>query len=212
LSYDSLAPWYEWAERIRFADKLQRARTACLDRVPPSPRVLFVGDGDGRLLEAFVARQSKSSVVSVDLSRRMLELQQQRLGRAGLADRVRWIRADSRSLTVAGPFDLIVTAFHLDGFDRSEMSQVARNLFDALKPDGLWYVVDFVVPAGGRKRRKARFWLRVMIEFFRRTTDLKRRTWVDHREVLSTLPLTVVAENLDRHEWLHSVLLRRTGG
>ena len=54
-----------------------------MDAVADARSVLILGDGDGRFTAEFVKRNPVAVVDSVDLSRRMLELAEGRIGMRG---------------------------------------------------------------------------------------------------------------------------------
>lgn len=92
--YDRLAKWYACIERLRFRGTLQRARLSLLDELPSVQRVLFLGEGDGRLLVPFARRQPQAEIVSLDISGAMIRRQYQRFTASGCSNRIRWVQAN----------------------------------------------------------------------------------------------------------------------
>lgn len=182
--YDRLAPHYHWLEKLVFATTLQRCRTALLPRIAGSRRVLFFGDGDGRLLRAFLdvqraqAQRSPSTsaeyrVDVVDLSEAMNCLSRARL-HPEECDRVRYHAVDARDFPLLeASYDAIVTPFFLDGFALADTQMLMGRMKQALRPGGLWLDVDFHVPARGWRRQRARLWLYLLYKAFGLTTGMK---------------------------------------
>ena len=76
-------------------------------------------------------------------------------------------------------YDLVVTHFFLDCFDRDRLSHVITKLAQAAAPKSRWLVTDFAIPPKGLRRAHAKIWLRMMYSFFRAMADLKAHELVD---------------------------------
>ena len=62
MSFDLLAPHYRWMEWVLAGEKLQRCRTAWLEVLPAPARVLILGEGNGRFLEALMRQIGRAHV------------------------------------------------------------------------------------------------------------------------------------------------------
>ncbi len=207
--YDRLAPWYQAIEWLRFGGRLQTARIALLKDLPRCQRALFIGDGDGRLLQAFAAEQPECRVTSVDISAQMLARQRQRIGPGADSSQYQWVQADIRQYKLPRQrYDLIVTAFHLDCFQVAEIEALAVRLAAAVRPRGCWYVVDFAIPKRGWRRFWARFWTALMIAFFRWQTGLVTTEIVDLPELFLQHGWTVIGQRVSSSGLQFSMLLR----
>ncbi|WP_161604757.1 class I SAM-dependent methyltransferase [Roseiconus nitratireducens] len=214
--YDRLAPWYQTIERLRFAGGLQRWRERLLDEIPPCRQVLFLGDGDGRLLKSFLDQllnrgPTSSNLVenirSVDFSAKMLQCQRKRIARHPLRHKVQLEHGDV--LNAQWPtrqYDLIVTAFFLDCFAEPQLRRLVSQLTTALAPEGLWYVVDFTQPDRGLAKHWAGGWLAVMHAFFRWQTDLPTRRLVHADSILKSSGLEPRCFQQNRTRWITSSL------
>ncbi len=181
-SFDRLARWYPVLEKWLDGGVMQRARLGLLDQLDPPERVLFIGEGPGKLVEAIGQRFPEAVMTCVDVSEAMMEL-----GRQGsLARRCEWIRADIRADPVPdGPWDLVVTSFLLDCFTEDELSNVVPKLADGLGANGEWLQVDFQVPEkGGFWALRARLVIWLLYRFFRATTDLSAEALVPPQPLL----------------------------
>lgn len=177
MSFDRIAPHYQWIERLCAGAELDRCRTAFLDELNHPKRVLIVGEGDGRFLESMLHRFPEVEVTCVDASSAMLSLTQQRLQRAGVNPmRVTWVHADVLEWSPPpGNFDGIVTHFFLDCFPPDQLAAVTHRLATAARPGARWLVSDFQVPASGLQRWRARFIIASLYLFFRITARLGTR-------------------------------------
>ncbi|QDV23663.1 class I SAM-dependent methyltransferase [Aureliella helgolandensis] len=208
--YDRLAPWYESIERLRFGQALQNARTAFLPELCNSRRALFLGEGDGRLLQAFARMNSAARMTSIDLSSQMLALQKKRLQSAGQAQRAEWLKGDAMAAQFGkGDFDLIVTPFFLDCFGSQELQILIPKLTQWLSESGQWYLVDFNLPPSGLSRHWAQFWLRAMHLFFRWQTGLKVRQLVLPDPEIHRQGFKLVHHKVSRLHFLRSTIFQK---
>ncbi|EMI18284.1 methyltransferase type 12 [Rhodopirellula maiorica SM1] len=219
--YNRLARHYAWIEKLRFGNTLQRARVsaiATLAKFHSSPHVLVLGDGDGRLLAAFLKHCPTAHVTSVDISEKMLAQQRGRIAALSSNDfentraehSVTWIRSPIESFAFpTSKFDIVITAFFLDCFDEPQLRQLLPRIADALKPQASWYVVDFCEPENGLRRWWARFWLYIMHAFFRWLTGLRSRRIVDPRPSLHALGFKPQYEKTFHFEMIYSAVYQR---
>ncbi|WP_404304753.1 class I SAM-dependent methyltransferase [Neorhodopirellula lusitana] len=218
--YNRISFCYRTLEQLVFGTQLQQARVALIDALPSWDRMLILGDGDGRLLEAILKHRSSRTdtpchvktpclVTSVDQSERMLMRQRQRIEALNLADHVQWIHADALAfLPDRHAFDVIVMPFFLDCFDATELERALPQWIDGLKRDGTLYYVDFVIPADGWKRRRAQILSAAMHFFFRITTGLKNRKLIDMVPNLQRNGLQQVASTLHSHDMIATSLFQ----
>ena len=208
MSFDRIAPHYHRIERFFAGQALQRCRTALLDRIPPPSRVLILGEGDGRFLEAFLHRHPQAAVTCIDASATMLDLAR---ARTAPAARVAFVHADI--LTWKAPtaaFDLIVTHFVLDCFRPADLASVVARLAAAATPDACWLLADFRVPAAGPRRWLARGLLRFLYAFFRRAAAVPADRLTPPDPFLESAGFVLREQKPQRFGLLHSDLwLRR---
>jgi hypothetical protein len=90
--------------------------------------------------------------------------------------RVRLEQADALTagLDPAG-YDAVVTLFFLDCFTPLQVERLLDRVSAACHPNARWLFADFVLPAGGWRRARARFWLALLYGFFRWQTELTAR-------------------------------------
>ncbi|SDR97450.1 class I SAM-dependent methyltransferase [Opitutus sp. GAS368] len=175
--FDLLAPHYTWMEKVLAGPRLQRCRTAWIDELAGTRRLLVAGVGHGPALAAVLRRNPDLRVTCVDASARMLTVARRRARRAGLdMSRLEFVHA---SLPAWRPpeahYDAIATHFFLDCFPPRELAAVIATLARAATPGALWVVSDFALPARGPARWRARAVHKLMYLFFRLTTGLPAR-------------------------------------
>lgn len=211
MSFDGLAPHYQWLERALAGGKLQRRRTAFLDEVAQARNALLVGEGPGRFLAELLRRNPTIAVTSVDSSRAMLAVCQTRLRRAGLAaDRVRYVEADVMNCELpAATYDLVATHFFLDCFPRAPLAAVVVKLATATTKDARWLVSDFAIPDGGFPRYRAKAIHALMYAFFRVAARLPARRVEPPAPFLAENRFLRVRRETDDLGLLYSDLWRR---
>lgn len=201
VSFDRLAPHYDWMEALLAGRRLQRARTAWLDALAGRTHILSVGEGHGPFAVACARRFPSARLTCVESSAGMIARARRRAGRAGLtADRINWLQAEVPAwIPPAGAFDAIVTHFFLDCFPPAELAVVIAALARAAKPEAVWLVADFAVPARGPARWRAQAVHALMYRFFRLATRLPARRLTPPDDVLRTHGFTLVGRR--SFEW-----------
>lgn len=135
-SYDKLSRWYDslagWSEK--------KAREMGLQKLGASEgeRVLEIGFGTGHSLQALAQSVgSAGKVYGIDLSAGMLRISRQRLGGAGLSERVELQLGDAVHLPFeANSMDAIFMSFTLELFDTPEIPLVLGECKRVLRPGG----------------------------------------------------------------------------
>jgi ubiquinone/menaquinone biosynthesis C-methylase UbiE len=182
LNCDRIAHAYRWIEYLVFGGELERRRFRYLSDVAGARNVLVLGDGDGRFLERFARENPDAAIDYVDSSSHMLELARNRAG----ACNIRYKLANARTLPLpSGFYDLIVTHFFLDCFDKRDIALLVARLASTAAPGAKWLVSEFRQPQRGWRAVWARLWLNAMYAFFGLATGLKTRGLTDHRPLLA---------------------------
>jgi ubiquinone/menaquinone biosynthesis C-methylase UbiE len=210
MSFDTLAPHYRWMEWVLAGNKLQRCRTAFLDRVDEPNGILTVGEGNGRFLLACRRRFPRARIAVVDESARMLAMARRRARRAVDLAGVEFVQADASVWQAQEQrFDLIVTHFFLDCFPPEKLRRVIANLSHAASAHAVWLVADFQVPAHGWRRARARAIHMAMYAFFRCATQLPARGWTRPDEFLAKQDFVLCERRTSEWGLLHSDLWQR---
>ena len=217
--FDRLASHYRWIEAVAAGQKLQRTRTAFLEKISPPRHALILGEGNGRFLAKFSSRFPQTNVTCVDASEQMLSLAQLRLecevGRVShqqnlSAQKIEFIHADALAWTPPeSKFDLIVTHFFLDCFRADQLDSLVKKISTATTPDAAWLLADFQIPAAGPRRRRAQMILWMLYVFFRATTRLPARELTCPDPLLERAGFTLRERKIFDWDLLHSDLWRR---
>lgn len=169
-------------ERCLALSKLQTARSAHLHLVPPCARVLMLGEGPGRLLEALVQKMPSADFVVVDQSQQMIEQAKRALIASGFdVRRITWEHGDVFELGFEkGSFDLVTTPFFLDCFTQSQLRLLIPRIANVCNPDAFWLLTDFQIPATkGWQQARAKWIHWLMYLFFRKVTSIAAENWID---------------------------------
>jgi SAM-dependent methyltransferase len=207
MNFDPVARPYRWLERLTFGGALQRCRVALIDHTRNARNVLILGEGDGRFLEKFLRVNSQAKITVIDSSGEMIRLASRRIGKT---NRVKFLQNDVRDAGLPDEkFDLIVTNFFLDCFDRSGVENVVEIISTKLANGGQWLWSDFAIPAAGFGRLPARIVVGGLYWFFRRTTQLEADSLIDPTPMFRLRGFESVDEASLRGGLLKSVLWRK---
>ncbi|MDB6057018.1 MAG: Methyltransferase type 12 [Verrucomicrobiales bacterium] len=174
MSFDLLAPHYRWMEAVLAGNKLQQCRVHWLDSVRDCRRVLLVGEGNGRFLEACAKAMPLAQFTVVDASIEMLRQAERRWTNAGgNSNRAKFVQATLPGLNLPKEsFDLVVTNCFLDCFTPEQLEQVVAEIAACTTDSAVWIVTDFAVPQRGFAKWRAKAVLRAAYMFFRLTTRI----------------------------------------
>lgn len=208
--FDRLAPHYRWLEAVVAGNLLQRCRVQWLPKVAAARQVLLVGEGAGRSLEPCAGRFPDAHFTVLDLSGGMLAAAKRRVP-AGLPPAsVHFVHADARRWrSESASFDLVITNFFLDCFNRTELADVVANLAQSASPEASWLVSDFCVPQNGWRRLRAQVLLRLAYAVFRSATGISASSIVDPEPLLANHGFQLQFRSTLNHGLLHSDLWSR---
>jgi len=210
VNFDRLAGIYRALEYAAFGRDLERARFGLLPALSACRSILVLGEGDGRCLERLAGIAPLARIDSVDSSRAMVERAERRLRGISGRERVRLICADVFSHELpAAEYDAVVTCFFLDCFSNGEVAAVIEKVQAGVRPGASWLWADFVLPAGGWARRRARLWLAVLYAFFRWQTGLRTRELPESERLLREAGWEAGPIREFQNGMIRSVLFRR---
>lgn len=193
-NFDPVARWYSLMEMAAFGGALQRCRVALLDEVKTAKRVLIVGEGNGRFLQAFLQSNPVAEITVIDASQRMINLARDRVKNS---PRVTFVHGSVLDPTTTLPrVDLVVTGFFLDCFNEAELDFAITRLRGALEIGGRWLWSDFAIPESGFMKLWSRTVVALLYDFFRLATRISARRLIDPRPRFAQLKMTLVAQRI----------------
>jgi len=144
-SYGRLSRWYDLFSGT--GEFKLAVETLDLMDLPVGGTILEVGFGTGRILLELTRRVGEHGrVYGVDLSHGMCSFTRQRLGKAGVLERVLLTTGDGYRLPVApDSVDGIFMGFTLELFDTPELLPVVQECLRILKPGGQVGIVTLSV-------------------------------------------------------------------
>ena len=168
MSFDRVANYYQWMEKIVFRTDLEKVRNFHLSLVRDAESILILGDGDGRFLKNISEIGTDAQIVSVDSSSEMIRLSQSRIHSTELD--VRHVCQDLWDFEFTENFspDLIFAHFFLDCFSENEVILIVNRLSKLSLKSTKLVISDFFLPekrsVSGIYRSILTY---VMIRFFR---------------------------------------------
>ena len=169
-----------------------------LDRVGHVETALIIGGGSGGIIPS-VVNICKGKIDFVEKSEKMIEMARRRAGSA----RITFHICDIQDFELE-QYDLIITNFVLDVFDKEVLDKQIRRLSTCLNQDGKWAYVDF--QESGKVRHRFLLWL--MLRFFKATSDLQARKLYDHIQGIRNTGLTVEYEESSLDGFVRGVIFR----
>ena len=148
---------------------LQRARTYFFAQISTPRRALFLGEGDGRGLAAFL-KVHPCECLYVDASMRMTELARHRCGTERVHFQTGDVRKTLREIPSAS-VELVVCPFILDVFTSVEVQEIYGEIDRVLSLGGKVIVSDFAT-----KNWRTTLHVRILYGLFSLLSNLQRKT------------------------------------
>jgi demethylmenaquinone methyltransferase/2-methoxy-6-polyprenyl-1,4-benzoquinol methylase len=144
-----LGPTYDRYARLLSFGQDPRWRSFLVSRIPTdAPRVLDVASGTAAVAIELARAEPRRTVVGIDQSPEMLAAGRERVGHAGLGDRIELREARAESLPSAdAEFDALTFTYLLRYVD--DVPTTLRELARAVRPGGTVAMLEFGLPRGG---------------------------------------------------------------
>jgi trans-aconitate methyltransferase len=120
---------------------------------PREPRVLDLGAGTGLFSAMVLAQLPHASIMLTDISEEMLAQARDRFGNDG---RVRYQRADLSTDTLAGPWDLVISALAIHHLADKDKRSLFKRVHEWLSPGGLFINAEQVLGPTSRQEQQYR--------------------------------------------------------
>lgn len=185
-NYDALAKYYDRISKMIFGTQLIRAQKSILHHIQSGQKILIVGGGTGKILEALDELQMPHVAITyLEASENMIAIARKRKT-AHL--QVQFVQDRAENYHSAEAFDCIITPFFFDNFRAEKLSLIFKNLDSLLKKDGLFLYTDFFI-----NQQKKRIWksvvLKTMYLFFAITCHIETDQLEDIRPFFATYVL-----------------------
>lgn len=144
-SFSKYAQIYDRSRR-QLIPRLDDFYQALLDQLPSDHQaplnILDLGAGTGLLSACAIDTYPEAQLTLLDISEKMLSLARERF--SGKND-IRYICADYSKTPLAGSYDIVVSALSIHHLDQDSKKIVFKNIYDHLKPGGLFINADQVL-------------------------------------------------------------------
>lgn len=156
--FNNISPNYDLLNHLLSAniDKLWR-RTAVkklADRNPGYILDIATGTADFAIAATNI---EGIKVVGIDISQGMLDVGNIKIKKKGLAEKIQLLKADSESLPFENNlFDAVIVGFGVRNFEHLEKG--LSEIFRVLKPEGVFYVLEFSKPVKTPFKQLYRFY------------------------------------------------------
>jgi demethylmenaquinone methyltransferase/2-methoxy-6-polyprenyl-1,4-benzoquinol methylase len=143
-----LGPTYDRYARLLSFGQDPRWRSFLVSRIPPDAhRVLDVASGTAAVAIEVADSEPARTVIGVDQSTEMLAAGRERIGRAGLGDRIELREGRAESLPFAnGEFEALTFAYLLRYVD--DVPATLHELARVVRPGGTIAMLEFGLPRG----------------------------------------------------------------
>lgn len=161
---------YEFTGTLYSLGQIPRCKNAQLKHLKPGDKVLVAGVGHGT--EAIEASRLGADVTAVDLSATMLKHFGKRIEKEKPPRPITVIHDDIFNIRDTGKYDMVISNFFLNVFNKTRVVEVANHLGTLVRPGGYFVCGEFVLPepAGWRSHVQRLNWY-VAISIYSSTTE-----------------------------------------
>lgn len=148
VMFDNIAPTYDRLNHIMSLniDRIWRRRVMRIIRRAKARAIMDVATGTGDLAIAMARSIEGVHILGVDLSEEMLAVARGKVGRLGLAERIRLEKGDAENISMVddGEMDAVTVAFGVRNFENIERG--LSEIYRTLKRGGQLVVLEFSMP------------------------------------------------------------------
>ena len=169
--------------------------------------MLIIGGGTGWIVPHILESGAVEKLQYVEASARMLEMARKNCP-VNLLNRVEFIHGDENAIPDI-KYDVAITNFFLDCFKEDRLKEVMATLYRHLKPQGHLYFTDFHINQKSLHRIWQRSLTRLMLEFFKRATNLESSQLLDFPSLFDHYDLKVISTRTYYASFIQSMLLQK---
>lgn len=184
-NYNAVAKYYDFISQLVFGKKLIQAQSLFLDSIQAENQILIIGGGTGKILNAINTLGKRNlSVTFLDASQKMIDLAKKRnyenLNVQFICERIEFFETKR-------PFDVIMTPFFFDNFEKDKIDFLFPAIAKLLNNGGLWMYTDFNLTY--KKRWIDSILVKIMYLFFKITSRIETQKLIDMQSYFSNYQL-----------------------
>jgi len=186
-NFDYIAPFYDRLVQLVFGEELLRIQKRFLSDIPKTSHILIVGGGTGQILIEVLKKVPNAKVCYLEASEKMINYSLERLKteRPSAMNQVLFRHSINLPMLPTASFDVIITPFVLDLFEKQTLEGVFKKLDQALSNKGIWIWTDFVIPQG-KFKWPAWMLIQSMYLFFRIVAGISAKKLPDIHSLFRT--------------------------
>lgn len=138
-NFNRIASFYDFLSSVFFGKKLIKASAYHLDLVPANARILIIGGGTGSIIPKLFEKIEPDYVLFLDNSEAMVNITKQKVKDLILqkSTKIEFRVGTAEDMRPEETFDVIITNFFLDLFDREQLMVIMKKLYNHLKTGGV---------------------------------------------------------------------------
>lgn len=202
-NYNLVAPFYDALAGLVFGEHLLEAQCSFLHLLPKAGRVMIVGGGSGKILQALGRTRPHLEILYVEASSRMVALAQKQK----FPNKVQWFCQDH--LPGVSQLEAVIFPFFLDQFLQHEAGRWVQEAANILQREGQILFTDFFPPDvsnGGAWKQRLLLW--GMYRFFRIFCGIPAQRLPDWEALFSPEQWTESARKEYLGKWVTSKVYR----
>ncbi len=201
-NFDKIAIFYDPLAHLIFGQAITESQSHFLKAVLPGSKVLILGGGTGRILKSLDQLNISLHLTYIEQSSRMLQLSREKGPFQNLT--VEFIHGTERDIP-AQTFDVVITAFFLDVFNKHHLPVVMEKISDHLRPGAIWLMTDFI--------KTDKLWqkalVKIMYLFFRLFAGLEGSELLDFQQRIQRLGFKKEKEKFFYRAMIISTVFRK---
>lgn len=150
--FDSIAGTYDRFNHLLSMNVDRRWRRRAVRRMTRCESVLDVAVGTADLSLEIIRQDKASKVTGIDISRGMMEVGKEKVGKAGLSERISFLEASAFGMPFGdGSFDAVTCAYGVRNF--AELDKGLSEMHRVLRNGGELMILEFSYPENPLVRR-----------------------------------------------------------